>query len=70
MSYLNYLKEKVSKMNFKKDEMFQFFRWTNFSLGLLSIYYCTLGAGLHYLSLGFINMSIWAFTRKVKKDNV
>lgn len=70
MSYLNYLKEKVSKMNFKKDEMFQFFRWTNFSLGLLSIYYYMLGAVLTYLSLGFIHMSIWAFTRKVKKDNV
>ena len=54
-------------MDIRRDEMFQFVRWFNLIVGILNIYYYTIGAGSHILALGFINIAVWAFTRKAKK---
>ena len=53
-------------MEMKRDELFQFVRWFNLIIGLWNIYLYTIGAGWHFLGLGFINIALWTFTRKVK----
>ena len=57
-------------MEIKRDEIFQFVRWFNLIVGVLNIYYYTMGAGASILALGFLNIAVWSFTRKVKKNNV
>ena len=57
-------------MEIKRDEMFQFVRWFNLIIGVLNIYYYLMGAGAHVLALGFLNIAVWSFTRKVKQNNV
>jgi hypothetical protein len=54
-------------MDIKRDEVFQFVRWFNLVVGLLNIYYYFCGAGLPLLALGFLNIGVWSFTRKVKQ---
>ena len=48
----------------KKDEMFQFIRWINLFLGILNIYYYMVGSGPIVLSIGVLNIGVWALTRK------
>ena len=50
--------------------MFHFVRWVNLVIGLSNMYYYFMGAGLPVLALGFLNIAVWSFTRKVKKSNV
>jgi|TARA_R100000501_G_C2596980_1_gene95205 hypothetical protein len=57
-------------MEIKRDEMFHFVRWVNLVIGLSNMYYYFMGAGLPVLALGFLNIAVWSFTRKVKKSNV
>ena len=54
-------------MEIKRDEMFQFVRWFNLIMGVLNIYYYSMGAGASILALGFLNIAVWSFTRKVKQ---
>jgi len=48
----------------KNDEMFQFVRWINLLLGVINIYYYILGSGPLVLSIGVLNIGVWALTRK------
>ena len=58
-------------MEIKRDEMFHFVRWVNLIIGVSNIYYYFIGAGSHILALGFLNIAVWSFTRKVgEKKNV
>ena len=57
-------------MEIKRDELFHFVRWLNLIVGILEIYYYFIGAGMPILALGLLNTAVWAFTRKVKKNNV
>ena len=57
-------------MEIKRDELFHFVRWVNLFLGLLSAYYYLMGASTPLLSIGFLNITVWTFTRKVKIKNV
>ena len=50
--------------------MFHFVRWVNLVIGLSNMNYYFMGAGLPVLALGFLNIAVWSFTRKVKKSNV
>ena len=54
-------------MDIRRDELFHFIRWMNLLIGLLNASFFFIGAGYHILSLGFINITIWALTRKVKE---
>ena len=49
----------------KRDELFQFARWLNLLTGMLNLYLYAVGGGYYLLGLGFINATIWIFTRKV-----
>ena len=57
-------------MEIKRDEVFHFVRWLNLLVGIYNLYLWGMGAGYPYLALGFLNSAVWAFTRKVNKDNV
>ena len=57
-------------MEMKRDELFQFIRWFNLLIGVWNAYLYIMGGGWHYLGLGFINIALWAFTRKVKFKNI
>ena len=37
-------------------------------MGGLNIYLFFLGGGYHLLALGVLNIAVWAFTRKFKKE--
>ena len=56
-------------MEIKRDELFHFVRWLNLLIGALNLYLWQMGAGHHLLALSLLNASIWAFTRKPKKNN-
>ena len=49
----------------KRDELLQFIRWFNLFVGVFNFYLFSMGAGYHLLGLGFINIALWALTRKV-----
>ena len=53
-------------MEMKREELFQFIRWFNLLIGVWNVYLYVMGGGWHYLGLGFINIALWTFTRKVK----
>ena len=57
-------------MDIKRDEMFQFVRWINLLVGVFNLYLFQMGAGYHLLGISLLNIGVWAFTRKPKKNNV
>ena len=57
-------------MEIKRDEVFQSVRWLNFLAGLFNLYLFNMGGGYHLLSVSLLNIALWAFTRKPRKENV
>jgi len=57
-------------MDIKRDELFHFVRWLNLLTSIFSLYLFNMGGGYHFLPLCFLNMAVWTFTRKPKKNNV
>ena len=57
-------------MEIKRDELFHFVRWLNLLIGVLNLYYFSVGAGHYLLAIGALNVVVWAFTRKLRKNNV
>ena len=55
-------------MEIKRDEFFHFARWINLLIGFFNIYLFNMGGGYHLLGIGALNVIIWAFTRKPKKE--
>ncbi len=53
-------------MDLKRDEMFHFLRWINLLIGLCMFYMYVVVGGYYLLSLGFLNLAVWVFSRKVK----
>ena len=51
----------------ERDEMFQATRVLNLLVGLLNIYFFSLGGGYHLLGIAMLNVAAWAFTRGVHK---
>ena len=56
-------------MEIKRDELFHFFRWINLLIGFYNLYLWNMGGGYFMLSLSALNLSMWVFTRKRKKNN-
>ena len=54
-------------MGLKRDDMFQIARVLNLLVGLLNIYFFSLGSGYHLLGIAMINIGVWSFTRGVHK---
>ena len=57
-------------MEIKRDEMFQFVRWLNLIVGVFNLYLFQIGGGYHLLAISLLNIALWAFTRKPRKNNV
>ena len=57
-------------MEIKRDELFHFVRWINLLVGILNMYFFSGGGGYHLLAIGTLNIAVWVFTRKPKKNNV
>ena len=55
-------------MEIRRDELFHFVRWINLLMGGLNVYLFFLGGGYQSLALGVLNIAVWAFTRKSKKE--
>ena len=56
-------------MEIKRDELFHFVRWFNLLIGASSIYLFAMGGGHYLLAVSVLNIAIWAFTRKPKRNN-
>ena len=54
-------------MGLERDEMFQVTRVLNLLIGLMNIYFFSLGGGYHLLGIAMLNVGAWAFTRGVHK---
>ena len=52
-------------LGLKKDEMFQFSRWLNLAVGLVNLYYYSMGGGYPLLGIGALNIGAWVFSRQV-----
>ena len=48
----------------KKDETFQLIRWINLFLGIWNMYYYMVSGNPIVLSIGVLNIGVWALTRK------
>ena len=48
----------------KKDETFQFVRWLNLVLGIWNFYHYAISGNTIVLSIGILNIGVWALTRK------
>ena len=55
-------------MDIRRDELFHFIRWINLLMGALNVYLFFIGGGYQFLALGVLNIAVWAFTRKSKKE--
>ena len=53
-------------LGLKKDEMLQFARRLNLAVGLVNLYYYSMGGGYHLLGIGALNIGAWVFSRQVK----
>ena len=54
-------------MGLERDDMFQITRVLNLLIGLLNIYFFSLGGGYPLLGIAMLNIGAWAFTRGVHK---
>ena len=54
-------------MGLTRDDMFQVIRVTNLLVGLMNIYFYSMGGVPHLFGLAMLNIAAWAFTRGVHK---
>ena len=50
----------------KKDELFSFIRWINLIIGIMNLYFFSIGGGYHFIGIGALNVGVWTATRRIK----
>ena len=59
-------KSKIMGNGMKKDELFSFIRWINLIIGIMNLYFFSIGGGYHFIGIGALNVGVWTATRRIK----